>query len=116
MTTVPILAEAGLSECARMPEVPMCKELNDELFLVFLLIIGLPALLIAMAVWILSARSATASIRPTAMSPRRKRAWSTASWMVPVLGPIVWGIRRVVAPAPLAPPPDAWSPSPRERL
>ncbi|WP_139057900.1 hypothetical protein [Tsukamurella pseudospumae] len=48
MTTVPILAEAGLSECARIPEC--AQEMNRDM-LVFLGIFGgVPLLLIVSAV------------------------------------------------------------------
>lgn len=84
---VEYLAEAGLSECGRYPEVPGCDFSGLEA--IFLCVfVGMSAL--ASLAWIAASAAATSNIRRTTMSRRRRATLLTAVWAVPILGPLAW--------------------------
>jgi len=79
-----VLAEAGLSDCAR---VGVCSDFGSDagvFLLVFVAVVGL------VGVALLLAMLATVDIATRSTGTRRGLAWTVLVWLVPVGGALMW--------------------------
>ena len=88
-----LLAEAGLSECARAGmDCPGFGIGPVEIVIVGILAIA----------WLMMAASATVAILSSKLPARERMLWLVAVWVIPVVGGVMWfihaGVRSSAAP------------------
>ncbi|MYR08072.1 hypothetical protein GTV32_17975 [Gordonia sp. SID5947] len=86
-----LLAEAGLSECAR--DAACSADFNRPFYIAF-------ALLVLFSVWITVSAFATVDIISHRLDLQRSAIWLTVVWILPIIGVVAWMLgkptRRVV--------------------
>lgn len=80
-----ILAEAGLSECAR--DAACSADFNRPFYIAF-------ALLVLFSVWVTLSMFATVDVVVHRLDRRRTLAWLGAVWIVPIVGAAAWRLSR----------------------
>jgi uncharacterized membrane protein YhaH (DUF805 family) len=83
-----LLAEAGLSECAR--DAACSAEFNRWFYSAF-------ACLVLLAVWITLSVFATVDIAQRRLGRRRTATWLVVVWLFPIVGAVAWPLCRPTA-------------------
>lgn len=71
-----LLAEAGLSECAR--DAACSADFNRPFYIAGLIVLAI--------LWLASCLSATVLVERTRLTPKSRRRWIAAIWLVPFVG------------------------------
>ncbi|MFT4396670.1 hypothetical protein ACLTEW_17220 [Gordonia lacunae] len=80
-----LLAEAGLSECAR--DAACSADFNRPFYIAF-------AALVLFSVWVTLSGFATVDVISNRLGFLRSLAWIGVVWIVPIVGAAVWRLSR----------------------